>query len=151
MISIHCLNVKGVEMNDRKYIVRKWCNKLRDKDTVCLQETKVFNFQASCINKFLWDKAIGFHSEHEKGKGGMEMLVGPKWADSIVQHGCSRCQRALWVTFKTGEDIIGISNICAPNDYKERIVLGEWCSSNLPKASWIFVGVFNMIEKGSDK
>ena len=90
-------------MADRKYIVRKWCNKLKDKDIVCLQEIRVVGFQASCINKFLWDKALGFHSEHEKGKVEMAMLVGPKWVDSILQHGCSRCQRALWVTLKAGE------------------------------------------------
>ena len=75
-------------MTDRKYIVRKWCNKLKDKDIVCLQEIKVVIFQASCINNFFGDKPLGFHSEHEKGKGGVAMLVRPKWADSILQHGC---------------------------------------------------------------
>ena len=39
-------------MADRKYIVRKWCNKLKDKDIVYLQEIKVVGFQASCINIF---------------------------------------------------------------------------------------------------
>ena len=77
MITIHSWNVRGLEMTDRRYIVRKWCNKLRDKDIVCLQEIKVVDFQASYINKFLWDKAIGFHSKHEKFKGGMAMLMGP--------------------------------------------------------------------------
>ena len=122
-------------MADRKYIVRKWCNKLKDKDIVCLQEIKVVSFQDSCINNFSWDKALGFHSKHEKGKGGVAILVGPKWADSILQHGCSRCQRALWVTFKYEEDIIGVCNIYALNDYRERVVIWDWCSSNLPKAS----------------
>ena len=77
MISIHSWNVRGLEITDRRYIIRKWCNKLRDKDIVCLQEIKVVDFQASYINKFLWDKAIGFHSEHEKVKGGMAILMGP--------------------------------------------------------------------------
>ena len=79
------------------------------------------------------------------------MLVRPKWVDSILQHGCSGCQRALWATFKTGEDIIGICNIYARNDYKERIALWDWCSSYLLKASCTFVGDFNMIEVGCDK
>ena len=103
-------------MTGRKYIVRKWCNKLKDKDIVCLQEIKVVNFQASCINKILWDKAIGFHSEHEKGKSRVAILTRPNWAESILQHGCSRCQRELWVTFKYEEDIKGVCNIYAPND-----------------------------------
>ena len=47
-------------MADRKYIVGKWCTKLKDKDIVYLQEIKVVGFQASYINKFLWDKALGF-------------------------------------------------------------------------------------------
>ena len=71
-------------MADRKYIVRKWCNKLKDKDIVCLQEIKVVSFQSSYINKKLWDEALGFHSEHEKGKGGVTMLVELKWVDSIL-------------------------------------------------------------------
>lgn len=49
------------------------------------------------------------------------------------------------------EEIIGVRNIYAPNDYKERVVLWEWCSSNLPKVYWIFVGDFNMVEVGCDK
>ena len=110
-------------MDDSKYIVRKWCNKLKDKNIVFLQEIKVVCFQASCINKFLWYKDLGSHYEHEKGKGEVAMLVGPKWADSILQHGCSRCQMTLWVTLKAREDIIGMCNIYALNDYKDRIVL----------------------------
>jgi exonuclease III len=91
MINLHSWNVRGLEMGERKYLVRKWCNNLPTKDIACLQEIKAIGFQAVCMSKFLWDKATSFHSEHDKGKGGVVILVGPKWAENILQHGCSPC------------------------------------------------------------
>lgn len=41
MINIHSWNVRGLEMNDRKYIVRRWRNEIMQKDFICLQEIKV--------------------------------------------------------------------------------------------------------------
>ena len=78
-------------MPDRKFLVRRWCNKLKDKDIICLQEIKVVGFQAYSMMKFLWDKAIGFHSNHERGKGGVALLIHPKWESYIDSHGCSEC------------------------------------------------------------
>ena len=33
-------------MPDGLLLVRRWCNKLKDKDIICLQEIKVVGFQA---------------------------------------------------------------------------------------------------------
>ncbi len=38
MINVHSWNVGGLEMNNRKYIVRRCSNKLIQKDFICLQE-----------------------------------------------------------------------------------------------------------------
>lgn len=83
VINLHSWNVRGLEMSKRKYLVRNWCNQIKDKDIICLQEIKVTGFQASCMVRFVWDKAIGFHSNHKTGKGGVAILVGPKWVDAI--------------------------------------------------------------------
>ena len=64
-------------MADRKYIVRKWCNKLKDKDIVCLQEIKLVSFQASCINNFLCDKIQGFILRMRKEKGEWQCQLDP--------------------------------------------------------------------------
>ena len=61
-------------MNDRKYIVRRWCNYLKSKDFICLQEIKVAGFQAHTILKMLWDQATTFYSNHERGKGELLFL-----------------------------------------------------------------------------
>ena len=61
-------------MPDRKYLVRRWCNRLDTKDIICLQEIKVVGFQDHSILKFLWDKAVVFNSNHERGKGGVAIL-----------------------------------------------------------------------------
>ena len=65
-------------MPNRKFLVRRWCNKLKDKDIICLKEIKVVRFQAYSMMEFLWDKAIGFHSNHERWKGGIGFAYSPK-------------------------------------------------------------------------
>lgn len=151
MLHIHSWNVQGLEMPDRKYLVRRWCNRLDTKDIICLQEIKVVGFQAHSILKFLWDKAVGFHSNHERGKGGVAILVNPKWESHIVEHGYSPCQRIIWVSLKRDEIVYGICNVYASNNYRERAELWDWCCSNLPKIHWVFVGDFNMVEHRADK
>ena len=138
-------------MPDRKFLVRRWCNKLKDKDIICLQEIKVVGFQAYSMMKFLWDKAIGFHSNHERGKGGVAFLIHPKWESYIDSHGCSECQRVIWVVIKQGESVFGVCNVYASNNYRERSELWEWCCVHLPKIPWVFVGDFNMVEHRIDK
>ena len=132
-------------------MVRKWCNSLKTKDIVCLQEIKIVGFQAYSILKFIWDKATGFYSNHLKGKGGNGILIGPLWADKITTNGSSPCHRALWIIFLHNNTSIGICNLYASNYYRERVTLCEWLANNLPKAHWIFTSDFNMLENKEDK
>lgn len=108
-------------------------------------------FQAYSMMKFLWDKAIGFHSNHERGKGGVVFLIHPKWESYIDSHGCSECQRVIWVVIKQGESVFGVCNVYASNNYRERSELWEWCCVHLPKIPWVVVGDFNMVEHKIDK
>ena len=61
--------------------------------------------------KFLWDKAIGFHSNHERGRGGVALLIHLKWESYIDSHGCFECQRVIWVVIKQGESVFGVCNV----------------------------------------
>lgn len=138
-------------MSDRKYMVRKWGNNLKVKDIICLQEIKIVGFQVYTILKFIWDQSIGYYSNHPRGKGGIAILVGPQWAEKIISNNSSPCHRAMWVIFKHKDIFIGVCNIYAPNDYIDYVALWEWLSNGLPKAHWIFVGDFNMVENREDK
>ena len=90
-------------MNDRKYIFRRWCTNLKSKDFICLREIKVVGFQAHTILKILWDQATTFYSNHERRKGGFDILVGSNWVDYIVNRGVFPCHSSLWiVVFKDG-------------------------------------------------
>ena len=73
---MHSWNVRGLDMSNRKYLVKKQCDNLKDKDIVCLQEIKIVGFQAYTILKFIWDQSIGFYSNHLRGKGDNAILVG---------------------------------------------------------------------------
>lgn len=44
-INIHSWNIRGMEMFDKKYLVRKWCNSLKNKDIIFLQEIKLVGKQ----------------------------------------------------------------------------------------------------------
>lgn len=151
MMHIHSWNVRGLEMPNRKYVVRKWCSSIKEKDIIYLQEIKKVGFHAYTMLKFLWGQAIGFHSNHDRGKGGTAILVGPKWADKIIANVVSPCQRALWITFKDKDCVFGICNIYATNDYRDRASFWDWLTTCLPNAHWSFVGDFNMIKHGEDK
>lgn len=67
-LNIASWNVRGLEMGNRKYIVRDWCRKLKGKDIICLQEIKVIGFQAPNTMKFIWNQAMCFVTDHERGK-----------------------------------------------------------------------------------
>ena len=150
-LQIHSWNVRGLEMSDRKYIARRWCNSIKGKDIVCLQEIKANGYEAFNTLKFIWGNAKCFYSNHDKGKGGIATLINPNLEKMISVNGVSPCNRALWVIIECDEAEIGICNIYAPNDYRERSKLWEWLANNLPKVKWIFAGDFNMIECPKDK
>lgn len=66
--------------------------------------------------------------------------------DRVVSHNYSPCHRAIWAIFKINGCNIGICNIYAPNDYRDRAVLWDWLADSLPEVNWIVLGDFNMID-----
>lgn len=138
-------------MPDRKYAIRSWCNKLKSKDIICLQEIKTIGYHAFNTLKFIWDKATCLYSGHQRGKGGVALLINLGWMSYIIEHNFSPSHRAIWVIFNINGVKVGICNIYAPNDYRARESLWDWLAINLPDANWIVLGDFNMVENSQDK
>ena len=114
-----------------------------------MQEIKAIGFMLDINLNFIWKDAIKFYSSHVRGKGGIVVLVNPKWGKLITNNGVSPCQRAIWFTMNINNNQIGIFSIYAPNDTKDRISLWNWLSA-LPNIPWFFGGDFNMVESQMD-
>lgn len=138
-------NIRGLESPNRKYIVRRMLNKHKDLDFVMLQEVKASSFSLDVNLTFVWKDTLRICTKHNKGKGGVVILIYPKWKASILCSEISPCNRAVWVSIKDGDSTFGICTVYAPNDYRERADLWQWISS-LPDIPWIVGGDFNMIE-----
>ena len=115
-----------------------------------MQEVKAIGFMLESNLNFIWKDAIKLFTKHDRGRGGIALLINPKWENYISENGCSPCQRAVWCTFQHDDNIFGICSIYALNDPKERSNLWDWLIS-LPDTPWLCGGDFNMIESQDDK
>jgi hypothetical protein len=86
-------------------------------------------------------------------KGGVCMVVTNKWAKFIVVKGSIAKNRILWVQFDgIPRGKLGVGNIYAPNEFRDRCRLWEDMLVQLPSnCKWILVGDFNMVECTKDK
>lgn len=132
-------------MPNIKYMVRSWCNKLRNKDVICLQVIKVNEYHTFNILKFVWDKAKCLYLGYQRGKGGVVLLINPKWVEKIVSNFYSPCHRTIGEIFNINNTFVGIYNIYTSNDYREISLLWDWLVDNLLESNWIFMGDLNMI------
>lgn len=92
-----------------------------------------------------------FFSGHQRGKGGVALLISPCWIEKLVSHNYSPYHRAIWAIVKINYSIVGICNIYVANDYRERATLWDSLVDNLPEAKWIIMGDFSMMENNQDK
>lgn len=143
-------NIRGLESPDRKFVIKKYIDSQISLDFLMLQEIKAVDFTLYNNLAYIWKDAVKFHTLHTRGKGGVALLVHPKWSSCIIDHGVSPCNRAVWVTIKYNNNSFGICSVYASNDWKERITLWDWID-NLPDLPWIVGGDFNMIESQADK
>lgn len=86
-----------------------------------MQEIKATGFTLETIFNFIWKDAIKFYSNHTRGRGGISLLVNPKWGKLITTNGVSPCQRVVWFIMNIDNNPIGFFSIYASNDTKERI------------------------------
>jgi hypothetical protein len=143
-------NIRGLECPDRKYVVRNFISGMKNLDLIMLQEVKATGFCLESNLNFIWKDAVKFHTNHPHGRGGVVILLSPKWGPRIKCHGISPCNRALWLILEINNRQFGICAIYASNDYSERASFWSWLSL-LPDIPWVFGGDFNMIENQEDK
>ena len=138
-------NIRGLECPDRKYVVKKFISNIRNLDLIMLQEVKAIGFCLESNLNFIWKDAVKIHTNHPQGKGGVVMLLNPKWGLRIKSHGISPCNRAIWLILEINNRQFGICVVYASNDYSERASFWSWLNL-LPDVLWVFGGDFNMIE-----
>ena len=100
-------------------------------DLFMMQEIKTIGFTLETNLNFIWQDAIKFYSNHIRGKGGIVVLVNPKWGSLITNNGVSPCQRVVWFIMNVNNNPMGFCFIYAPNDTKDRISLWNWLATLL--------------------
>ena len=91
--SMNCLswNVRGLESPDRKYVIKRLLDSLHSIDFFMMQEVKAVGFTLDSNLNFIWRDAIKIYSNHERGRGGVALLINCKWGNYITNKGCSPC------------------------------------------------------------
>ena len=164
MIKIITFNVRG--LNDPKKVDRLrnfFQNSQRGVDVIFLQEHKLRDTKAANLGRTLFprrkcwvseaDPGYNVDGQEGAGKGGICTLLHEKLAPLVSSYGSILHNRAFWFRLKglPGGDL-GILNIYAPNDSRERTLLWQELSARLPSdCRWIVSGDFNMVESAQDK
>lgn len=143
-------NIRGLECPDRKFIIKDFIKSQTNIDMIMLQEIKSTGFNLESNLNFIWRDAIKFSTNHPQGRGGVAILLSPKWGPKIKIFGFSPCNRAIWLIFNHNDMEFGVCSVYAANDYMERSSFWTWLTS-LPDIPWMFGGDFNMVENQEDK
>ena len=143
-------NVRGLESPNCKFIVKSFINRLSIPTCLMLQEIKVTSFALDIVLDHIWKDAFKIVSNHPKGKGGVALLLHPRWSNHIYDSGISSCNRVAWVVLKDNNFSFESCLVYASNNYRERSQLWDWMIS-LPNIPWILGGDFNMIDSDQNK
>lgn len=134
-----------------KYFVRDVHQCVLGLDVLCLQEVKIVGFMLTTTCRVFWPDSLIFSSQYEVGRGGVATLISPHWLSTVISHGFDPMQRAVWVLLSIDNHSIGIVNVYSPNDVVDRSHLWCWIAENLPPATWVMCGDFNMVEVVTNK
>lgn len=144
-------NVRGLIDLTRKYYVRDARQRVVGLDVLYLHEVKIVGFMLNIACHVIWLDSLVFASQHEVGRGGVVTLISPCWLFVVISHDFDPMQRIVWVLLSIDNLSIGIVNVYAPNDVVDRSYLWHWIVDNLPPATWVMCGDFNMVEVVTDK
>ena len=92
-----------------------------------------------------------FSSQHEAGRGGVVTILSPCLHSAIISHGSDPSHRIIWLLLSTNNNSFGVINVYASNEVVERAQMWAWLAENLPPATWVMCGDFNIIEVASNK
>ena len=82
-------NIRGLECPDRKFVVKNFLNANGNIDLIMLQEIKFVGFMLESNLNFIWKDALKFSTNHPQGRGGVAILLSPKWDPRIKSFGFS--------------------------------------------------------------
>lgn len=95
----------------------------------------------------MWEPAIGAMSRG----GGVRIFVGPRWVSAIQQHGTLVAGRAMYVTLRIDQSLVGFLCIYAPTEPTARARFWSSIVDVLPPLdSWVVGGDFNNVETVDD-
>lgn len=83
--------VRGLESPDRKFVIKRFLSSFNSMDFLMLQEDKAIGFMLETNLNFIWNNAIKFCTNHNRGRGGIALLTSPKWGNYITANGTSPC------------------------------------------------------------
>ncbi len=92
-----------------------------------------------------------FSSQHEVGRGGVVTLLSPRLHSAIISHNFDPTHPIIWLLLSINNHSFGVINVYASNDVVERAQMWGWLADNLPPATWVLCGDFNMVEVAYDK
>ena len=92
-----------------------------------------------------------FSSQHEVGRGGVVILLSPRLHSAIISHNFDPMHIIIWLFLSINSHSFGVINVYASNDVVERSQMWAWLDDNLPPATWVMCGKFNMVEVASNK
>ena len=116
-----------------------------------MHEVKISCFILSFACRVIWPDNIMFSSQHETSRGGVVTLLSPRLHFAIIMHGSELTHRIIWLFLTINNHSFGVVNAYASNDIVERSQLWDWMAKNLPLATWVMCGDFNMVEVASNK
>ena len=92
-----------------------------------------------------------FSSQHEVGRGGIITIMSPYLHSIVIAHGSDPMHRPIWLLLSIKNHSFGVINVYASIDVVERSQMWAWLADNLPPATWVMCGDFNMVEVVFDK
>lgn len=164
MIKIVTFNVRGLNEPRKIDRLRQYFQNIQGGiDVILLQEHKLRGEKAANLGKHIFPNGkcwtqeadIGYNVNglEGAGKGGISTILKGNLALRVSSQGTILRNRAFWIRLSglPGGDL-GILNIYAPNDPRERTTLWQELTTSLPTdCRWLASGDFNMVENIQDK
>ncbi|KAL3676174.1 hypothetical protein R1sor_026122 [Riccia sorocarpa] len=117
-------------------------------DILAIQEVKVSSWK---INRWLasvggkrkvvYDKPIGT-------RGGTALLI--QEGIEVLESGTTGNGRCAWARVRSGEEVIGVASIHAPNKRRLRVEFWERLQTVIRNDQWILLGDYNQVELPED-
>ncbi|OAE26480.1 hypothetical protein AXG93_815s1430 [Marchantia polymorpha subsp. ruderalis] len=153
-LNILSWNVGGLNGSTRKYKVKDFVGKARDKpDVIAIQEHKLDVFSMTAIGHLLSRELHTICSPGQKGvrgegTGGTALLIHRSFR--VLQQGTSEDGYVTWAQIEKGGHEIYIASIYGPHTPGARAAHWAHLRNMFPHTNIILCGDWNMVERSTD-